>query len=72
VISYQRPPLQPGEVRGWFDGENPEKIHGSEDLITVGWAETWDPEFSSPQPISVMRDGKVIAVVTTQEMQAGA
>ncbi len=72
VISHHRPPLHPGEMRGWFDIANPGEIREAKDLVTVGWADTWDPEFSSSQPVAVMRDGKVIAVVTTQEIQAGA
>jgi hypothetical protein len=45
-------------------------IRNAGDLVKVGWAEDYDPEFSSPHPVAVMRDGKVIAVVTTKEMQA--
>ncbi len=70
VISRQHSPLQPGEVKGWFNLSNPGMIRKADDLVKVGWAEDYDPEFSSPHPVAVMRDGKVIAVVTTKEMQA--
>jgi cystathionine beta-synthase len=71
VVSRQRAPLQPGEIRGWFNLSNPGVIRSADDIVKVGWAQAYDPEFSSPHPIAVMKDGKVIAVVTTKELQAG-
>jgi cystathionine beta-synthase len=72
VVSKQHAPLQPGEIRGWFNLSNPGVIRSSGDIVKVGWAQEYDPEFTSPHPIAVMKDGKVIAVVTTKEIQAGA
>ena len=71
VVSKQTAPLQPGEIRGWFNLSNPGVIRSAEDVIKVGWGQEYDPGFSSPHPIAVMKDGKVIAVVTTKELQAG-
>lgn len=71
VVSKQHGPLQPGEVRGWFNLSNPGVIRSAGDIVKVGWAQEYDPEFTSPHPIAVMKDGKVIAVVTTKELQAG-
>ncbi len=71
VVSKQHAPLQPGEIRGWFNLSNPGVIRSSGDIVKVGWAQEYDPEFTSPHPIAVMKDGKVIAVVTTKEIQAG-
>ena len=71
VVSKQQAPLQPGEIKGWFNLSNPGVIRSADDVVKVGWGQEYDPEFSSPHPIAVMRDGKVIAVVTTKELQAG-
>jgi hypothetical protein len=71
VVSKQHAPLQPGDIRGWFNLSNPGVIRSSGDIVKVGWAQEYDPEFTSPHPIAVMKDGKVIAVVTTKEIQAG-
>lgn len=71
VVSKQHAPLQPGEIKGWFNLSNPGVIRSADDVVKVGWGQEYDPEFSSPHPIAVMRDGKVIAVVTTKELQAG-
>jgi hypothetical protein len=72
VISKQQAPLQPGEIKGWFNLSHPGEVQSSDDLVKVGWGQEFDVEFSSPHPIAVMRDGKVIAVVTTTELQIGA
>jgi cystathionine beta-synthase len=69
VVSKQGAPLQPGEIKGWFNRSNPSQHRSAEDLIKVGFGQPFDPEFSSPHPIAVMRHGKVIAVVTTKEVQ---
>ena len=71
VVSKQQAPLQPGEVKGWFNLSNPGVVRSADDIVKVGWGQEFDPEFSSPHPIAVMRDGKVIAVVTTKELQTG-
>jgi len=71
VVSKQHAPLQPGEIRGWFNLSNPGVVRSAEDIVKVGSGQAYDPEFSSPHPIAVMKDGKVIAVVTTKELQAG-
>jgi cystathionine beta-synthase len=71
VVSKQHAPLQPGEIRGWFNLSNPGVIRSADDVVKVGWGQEYDPDFSSPHPIAVMKDGKVIAVVTTKELQAG-
>lgn len=70
VISSQVAPLQPGEVNGWFNLSHPGMIRAADDVVKVGWAEPYDPDMASPHPVAVMKDGKVIAVVTTEEMQA--
>jgi hypothetical protein len=71
VVSKQQAPLQPGEIKGWFNLSNPGVIRSADDVVKVGWGQDYDPEFSSPHPIAVMKDGKVIAVVTTKELQTG-
>ena len=71
VVSKQHAPLQPGEIKGWFNLSNPGVIRSADDVVKVGWGQEYDPELSSPHPIAVMKDGKVIAVVTTKELQAG-
>ena len=71
VVSKQQALLQPGEVKGWFNLSNPGVVRSADDIVKVGWGQEFDPEFSSPHPIAVMRDGKVIAVVTTKELQTG-
>ncbi len=70
VIATQQAPLQPGEIKGWFNLSNPGVIRSAGDMVKVGWGQEYDPAFTSPHPIAVMKDGKVIAVVTTKEMQA--
>ena len=70
VVSKQSAPLQPGEISGWFNLSNPGQHRSGNDLVKVGWAQPYDPEFTSPHPIAVLKDGKVIAVVTTKEVQA--
>jgi cystathionine beta-synthase len=71
VVSKQHAPLQPGEIRGWFNLSNPGVIRSADGIVKVGWGQEYDPEFSSPHPIAVLKDGKVIAVVTTKELQTG-
>ena len=71
VVSKQHAPLQPGEITGWFNLSNPSVVREANDIVKVGWGEEYDPDFSSPAPIAVMKNGKVIAVVTTKELQAG-
>lgn len=72
VVARQQPPLQPGEIKGWFNLSNPGVIRSANDLVKVGWAQKFDPDMSSPHPIAVMHNGKAIAVVTTKEMQASS
>ena len=71
IVSKQQAPLQPGEIKGWFNLSNPGVVRSADDIVKVGWGQEFDPEFSSPHPIAVMRDGKAIAVVTTKELQTG-
>jgi hypothetical protein len=71
VVSKHNAPLQPGEMRGWFSLLDPGVVHSADDIHKVGWGQEFDPEFSSDHPIAVMKDGKVIAVVTTKELQIG-
>lgn len=71
VVSKHSAPLQPGEMRGWFSLGDPAVVHSVDDIVKVGWGQEFDPEFSSDHPLAVMKDGKVIAVVTTNELQTG-
>jgi cystathionine beta-synthase len=70
VIAKQNAPLQPGEIKGWFNKSNPGVVRSAHDLITMGFGQPFDPEFSSPHPVTVLKEGKVVAVVTTKELQA--
>jgi cystathionine beta-synthase len=71
VVSTQHAPLQFGEIKGWFNLSNPGVVRSANDIVKVGWGQEYDSELSSPHPIAVMKDGKVIAVVTTKELQSG-
>jgi cystathionine beta-synthase len=70
VISHHGTSLRPGEIRGWFRNSDPNSIHPAHELMHVGFGQEYDPQLSTTQPVAVMHEGTVIAVVTPEEIQA--
>lgn len=69
VVTHATPPLQPGEMRGWFHVEDPAKVRQAERLATVGAAEEFDPHaLDGADGVVVMDQGQVVAVVASEEI----
>jgi len=69
VVTHAEAPLQPGEINGVFHRDAPGETYGPESVLTVGYGQEYDPAaLADYQAAAVMRDGQVVAVVTSDEV----